>query len=99
MESIIDIVRPAEMRRRTRLRDEYSRRIGPLPEWAFEADAAEWPTLGTVRDLQAAFRGAEASQALGLRHLLRFAIGEYLLRQTQIPSANLLEQQRSSLVQ
>jgi hypothetical protein len=99
METISELLTQAEMRRRARLRDEYRRRIGPLPEWAFEADDAEWPTLGTVRDLQAAFRGAAASQALGMRHLLRFAIGEYLIRQTQAPRANLLEQQRSSVVQ
>src|SRR5262245_6452283 len=98
METISELLTQAEMRRRARLRDEYRRRIGPLPEWAFEADDAEWPTLGTVRDLQAAFRGADASQALGMRHLLRYAIGEYLIRQTQAPRANLVEQQQSSVV-
>jgi hypothetical protein len=99
METISELLTQAEMRRRARIRDEYSRRIGPLPEWAIEADAAEWPTPETVRDLQAAFRVIDDSQALGMRHLLRFTIGEYLLRQTQVSSANLLDQQQSAVVQ
>jgi hypothetical protein len=98
METITELLTQAETRRRARLRDEYSRRVGPLHEWALEADEAEWPTPETVRDLQAAFRVADASQALGMRHLLRFTIAEHLSRQTQAPSANLLEQQQSAIV-
>jgi hypothetical protein len=99
METITELLTLADRRRRARIRDEYSRRIGPLHEWATEADEAEWPTPGTVRDLLASFRLADASQALGMRHLLRFTIGEYLLQQTQVTSATLLAQQLSALVQ
>jgi hypothetical protein len=99
MEPINELLTQAEIRRRARIRDEYRRRIGPLPEWALEAEEAEWPTPGIVRDLQAALRAAEAAQALGIRHLLRFTIGEYLLRQTQASSANLLTQQQSAVVE
>ncbi len=99
METINEVLTQAERRRQTRVRDEYSRRFGLTDEWALEADEPEWPTLATVRDLQTVFRIADPSQALGLRHLLRFTIGEYLLRQTQISSADLLHQQQSSVVE
>jgi hypothetical protein len=99
METIDELCTQGERRRQTRARDEYSRRVGPIDDWFLEADAPEWPTLTIVRDLQAAFRLADSSQALGLRHLLRFTIGEYLLRQTQMPSADLLNQQQSALVE
>jgi hypothetical protein len=99
METLNEILTQAETWRRERLRDEYRRRIGPLHEWALEAEEAAWPTPETVRDLQAALRVADASQALGIRHLLRFSIAEYLLRQTHASSANLLDQQQSTVVQ
>jgi hypothetical protein len=99
METINELFTQADIRRRTRVRNEYSGRVGPIDEWAIEADETEWPTTATVRDLQAAFRIADASQALGMRHLLRFTIGEYLLRQTQVSSADLLNQQQSAVVQ
>src|SRR5262245_11982959 len=99
METITELITQAEVRRRARTHDEYRRRVGPLHEWDVEADEAEWPTPATVRDLQAALRIADASQALGMRHVLRFAIGEYLLRHTHAASANLLEQQQSAIVQ
>jgi hypothetical protein len=99
METISELLTQAEMRRRARIRDEYSRRIGPLPEWDLEADEADWPALGVVRDLQAACRIAEASQLPGMRHLLRFTIGEYLLRQTHLASATIVDQQQAAVVQ
>jgi hypothetical protein len=99
METISELVTQAEARRRVRIRDEYRRRIGPLPEWAIETEEAEWPMPGTVRDLQAALRAADAAPALGMRHLLRFTIGEYLLRQTHVPSATLADQQQSAVVE
>jgi hypothetical protein len=99
MEIFNEVLTQAETCRRARVRDEYLWRVGPLPEWALEAQEAEWPTLETVRDLQAALRVADPSQALGRRHLFRFSIAEYLLRQTHISSANLLDQQRSTVVQ
>ena len=99
METIDELRTQAERRRQTRVRNEYSRRFGPIDEWAVEADESEWPTLATVRDLQTAFRIADPSQALGLRQLLRFTIGEYLLRQTHISSADLLHQQQSAVVE
>jgi len=99
METIDELRTQAERRRQTKVRDEYSRRVGPMDDWFIEADDLEWPTLTTVRDLQVAFRMADSSQALGLRHLLRFTIGDYLLRQTHIPNADLLHQQQSALVE
>jgi hypothetical protein len=99
METISQVLTQAELRRRVRARDEYRRRVGPLHEWDVEADDAEWPTPGTVRDLQAALRVAEASQALGMRHLLRFTLGEYLLRQTQESAATIQDRQQSSVVE
>jgi hypothetical protein len=99
METISELLTQAETRRRARIRDEHKRRIGPLHEWDLEADEAEWPTLGTVRDLQAALRIADASQVLGMRHLLRFTLGEYLLRQTHVSSATLVDQQQAAVVQ
>jgi hypothetical protein len=99
METIDEVLAQAERRRRIRLRDEYSRRLGPPPEWALEADEAEWPTAATVRDLRAALQIADTSQQLAMRHLLRFTIGEYLLSQTQVTSTNLLDQQQSAAVQ
>jgi hypothetical protein len=99
MDTFNELLIQAETRRRRRLRDEYRRRLGPLPEWALEADEAEWPTPETVRHVQTALRGADALQALGLRHLLRFIIGEYLLRQTHVFSANLLNQQQAAVIQ
>jgi hypothetical protein len=98
METINELLTQAEIRRQTRVRDDHSRRIGALDDWFLEADAPAWPTLATVRDLQVAFRSADASQALGRRHLLRFTIGEYLLRQTQLSSADLLNRQQSAVV-
>jgi hypothetical protein len=99
METISELFTQAEERRRARVRDEYRRRVEPLDEWAFDADEAAWPTPDTIRALQAALRVADTPQALGLRHLLRFAIGEYLPRQTRIASANLLAQQQAAVVQ
>jgi hypothetical protein len=99
METISELLIQAERRREARVRDEYSRRIGPLDDLFLEADESAWPTPATVRDLQTAFRIADASQALELRHLLRFTIGEYLLRQTQMSSADLLHQQQSAVVE
>jgi hypothetical protein len=99
METINEILTQAERRRQTGVRDEYSRRFGPIDEWALEAEESEWPTLATIRDLQTTLRIADTSQALGLRHLLRNSIGEYLQRQTQIASANLLNQQQSAIVE
>jgi hypothetical protein len=99
METITEVVTQAEVRRRARVRDEYRRRIGPLHDWDVEDDEADWPTAGIVRDLQAALRVAEASQTLGIRHLLRFAIGEYLLRQTHGASATIQARQQSAVVE
>jgi hypothetical protein len=99
METISELFTQAEGRRRARVRDEYRRRIDPLEDWTFDADEAAWPTIETIRALQMALHVADASQALGLRHLLRFAIGEYLLRQTHIASTNLLAQQQAAVVQ
>jgi hypothetical protein len=99
METITELLTQAERRREARVRDEYSRRIGPLEELFLEADEPTWPTPATVRDLQTTFRSADTSQVLGLRHLLRFTIGEYLLRQTQTSSADLLNQQQSAVVE
>jgi hypothetical protein len=98
METITEVLTQAERRRQARICDDYRRRVGPLPEWDGEADAIDWPTPAIVRDLQAALRAADPSQVLGLRHLLRFAIGEYLLRQMHAPSATLLDQQQSAVV-
>src|SRR5688500_18644033 len=98
METISELFTQAEGRRRARVRDEYRRRVEPLEEWAFDVDEAAWPTLDTIRALQAALRVADTSQALGLRHLLRFATGEYLLRQTHAASTNLLAQQQAAVV-
>jgi hypothetical protein len=99
METFNEVLTQAETWRRGRLRDEYRRRIGPLHEWALEAEEAAWPTPETVRDLQAALRVADASHALSIRHLFRFSIAEYLLRQTHVSSANLLVQQQSTVVE
>jgi hypothetical protein len=99
METISEFFTQAEGRRRARVRDEYRRRVEPLDDWAFDADEAAWPTPDTIRALQAALHVADAPQVLGLRHLLRFATGEYLLRQTHIASANLLAQQQTAVVQ
>jgi hypothetical protein len=99
METISELFTQAEARRRARVGDEYRRRIEPLHDWTIDADEAAWPTPDTLRDLQVALHLAEASQVLGLRHLLRFATGEYLLRQTQTHSANLLAQQQAAVVQ
>jgi hypothetical protein len=99
METISELFSQAEGRRRARVRDEYRRRVEPLEEGAFDVDEAAWPTLDTIRALQAALRVADTSQALGLRHLLRFATGEYLLRQTHVTSTNLLAQQQAAVVQ
>jgi hypothetical protein len=98
METINELLTQAERRRRARVRDEYSRRVGPLHEWGLEADEAAWPTPEDIRPLQAALQVADASQALGMRHVLRFSIGEYLLHQTQVYSANLLTHQQATLV-
>jgi hypothetical protein len=99
MDAIDELRTHAERRRQTSVRDEYSRRVGPIDEWFIEADDPAWPSLATVRDLQVAFRLADSSQALGLRHLLRFTIGEYLLHQTHIPNTDLLQRQQSALVE
>ena len=99
METITEVVTQAELRRRARVRDEYRRRVGPLHEWDVEADEVEWPTPAIVRDLQAALRVADTSQALGLRHLFRFTIGEYLLRQTHRSSATIQDRQQSAVVE
>jgi hypothetical protein len=99
METITELCTHAEMRRRTRLHDEYRRRVGPLQEWDVEADEPAWPTSETIRDLQAALRVADASQALGIRHLLRFTIGEYLLRQTHASGATIQDRQQSAMVE
>lgn len=99
METISELSTQAEARRWARVRDEYHRRVEPSHDWTIDADEAAWPTPGTIHDLQVALRVAEASQVLGLRHLLRFTAGEYLLRQTQTHSANLLAQQQAAVVQ
>jgi hypothetical protein len=99
METLNDLLTQAERRRQARVRDEYSRRFGALDDRFFEADEPDWPTLAIVRDLQTTLRLADAAQTLGLRHLLRFTIGEYLLRQTHNPSADLLHQQQSAVVE
>jgi hypothetical protein len=99
MESYNELLTQAETRRRRQLHDEYRRRLGPPHEWALEAEEAEWPTSETVRDLQVALRVADASQALGIRQLLRFTLAEYLLHQTHESSANLLDQQQSAVIQ
>ena len=99
METISELFTQAEGRRRARVRDEYRRRVEPIDDWAFDADEAAWPTPDVIRGLQAVLRVADASQALGLRHLLRFATGEYLLRQTHIASTNLLARQQAAVVQ
>src|SRR5919108_5199459 len=99
METLSEVLTQAELRRRVRVRDEYRRRVGPLHEWDLEADDAAWPTPATVRDLQAALRADDAARALGLRHLLRFTIGEYLLRQTQGAGATIQDRQQSAVVE
>jgi hypothetical protein len=99
MEPITDLLTQAELRRRARIRDEYHRRVGPLQERDVAAAEAEWPTPATLLDLQAALRVADASQALGLRHLFRFAIGEHLLRQTYGSGATIQDRQRSTVVE
>jgi hypothetical protein len=99
METMTELCTQAELRRRTRLRDEYRRRVGPLQEWDVEADEAEWPTSETVRHVQEALRVADASQALGIRHLLRFSIGEYLLRQTHALGTTIQDRQQSATVE
>jgi hypothetical protein len=99
METITEVLTQAELRRRARVRDEYRRRIGPLHDWDGEADDADWPTPEIVRDLQAALRTAEASQALGIRQLFRFTIGEYLLRQTHGAGATIQARQQSAIVE
>jgi hypothetical protein len=99
MDTIGELFTQVEARRRARVRDEYGQRVEPLYDWTIDADEAEWPTSGTIHDLQMALRVAEASQVLGLRHMLRFTTGEYLLRQTQTHSTNLLAQQQAAVVQ
>ena len=99
METITEVLTQAELRRRARVRDEYRRRVGPLHEWDVEGDEADWPTPAIVRDLQAALRVADASQTLGMRHLFRFTIGEYLLRQTHGSSATIQDRQQSAVVE
>jgi hypothetical protein len=99
METITEVLTQAELRRRARQRDEYGRRVGPLHEWGVGSDAADWPTPEIVRDLQAALRTAEALQALGLRHLFRFTVGEYLLRQTHGIGATIQARQQSAVVE
>jgi hypothetical protein len=99
METLNELLTQAEAWRRARLREEYRRRIGPPPDWALEGEEAAWPTPETVRDLQTALRVADAPQALGLRRLFCFTIGEYLPRQTHVSSANLLDQQQSAVIQ
>jgi hypothetical protein len=99
METITEVLTQAERRRRARVREEYRRRIGPLQDWDDEADDADWPTPEIVRDLQAALRAAEASQALGIRQLFRITIGEYLLRQTRGAGATIQARQQSALVE
>jgi hypothetical protein len=99
METISELFTKAEARRRARVRDEYRRRVEPLEDWVIDADEAEWPTADTIRDLQASLRVADVSQVLGLRHLLRFATGEYLFQRTQTSSAHLLAQQQGAVVQ
>jgi hypothetical protein len=99
MDTITEVLTQAELRRRARVRDEYRRRIGPLQEWDVEDDAADWPTPAIVRDLQAALSAAEPSLALGLRHLFRFTMGEYMLRQTQAASATIHDRQQSAVVE
>jgi hypothetical protein len=89
----------AELRRRARAREEYRRRIGPLHDGDLEADDADWPTPESVRDLQAVLRTAEAPQALGVRQLFRFTMGEYLLRHTYGPSATIQARQQSAVVE
>src|SRR6266850_679328 len=60
---------------------------------------AELRRRARVRDLQAALRIADASQTLGMRHLFRFTIGEYLLRQTHGSSATIQDRQQSAVVE
>lgn len=98
METLNEFWRIAEARRQARVYDEYGRRVGAVDEQAVDADEASWPTADAVRELYAALRLANDTQALGLRQLLRFATGEYVLRQTQRLAAQLLTQQRTALV-
>jgi hypothetical protein len=99
METMSEVLVQAESRRRARIRDEYRRRVGPVHDWDMGADEADWPTPATLLDLQAALRIADASQALGLRHLFRFAIGEFLLQQTHGAGATIQDRQQSAVVE
>jgi len=99
METINELWTTAESRRQARVRDEYRRRVEALEDWPLAADEATWPTAEILRDLHATLRAADDAQAFGLRHLLRFAMGEYLLRQTHTLGAQLLAQQRTAMVE
>jgi hypothetical protein len=99
METINELWTTAESRRQARVRDEYRSRGGELEDWPLAADDATWPTPESLRDLQVTLRAAADLQTLGLRHLLRFATGEYLLRQTHTLGTDLLARQQTAMVE
>ena len=99
METINELWTTAESRRQARVRDEYRRRVEPIEDWPLAADEATWPTPEVLRDLHVTLRATDGAQALGLRHLLQFATGEYLLRQTHTLGAQLLAQQQTATVE
>jgi hypothetical protein len=99
MDTLNELWTIAEARRRARAHDEYRRRVGAADAPAVEADEASWPTADAVRDLSATLRVADDAQVLGLRQLLRFTTGEYILRQTQRLATYMLTQQQTALVE
>jgi hypothetical protein len=98
MDTLTDLLTHCEARRRARVYEAYTQRIGRAPEPWLEADDGGWLTAESIRALRLTLHTAEAAQARGLRHVLRFLCDEYLQGQTQALRDDLLTRQQQAVV-
>jgi hypothetical protein len=98
MNAINDLLTYSEARRRERVYEAYTQRVGRLPEVWLSADESGWLTADTMRALRTTLHAAEASQQRGYRHVLRFLSDEYFLAQTQSLRHAVFTQQRQAVM-
>jgi hypothetical protein len=98
MDTFTDLLTHCEARRQTRVYEAYGERVGGLLEPWLDADDAAWLTAETIRDLRRTVQAAEASQAHGIRLVLRFLCDEFLDGQTQSWRDDLRTRQQQALV-
>lgn len=98
MDTLTDLLTHCEARRRSRVYEAYTQRVGRSPEPRLSADDSGWLTADTLRDLRATLHAAEPSQKRGIRQVLRFAGDEYLQGQTQTLRSDLLARQQQAVV-